>query len=193
MMVQSSCKVGATDYAALAMATSDKMFLSRGVLIELIGIIRMIESLLTAPPWVVTRTASGIGPVDITKTTIWLTLQTLLNHKCWRDYRRLANHLPGNLLGGTLQGVWLQCTDFDVPQRHPPPVASFKATDVVAGRRARFQSTLAALERLLAWTWAERASFTARFFGGTQHSRQFYAAAVKKKQTHRHACHRQQP
>ena len=166
MMVQSSCTVGATDYATLAMATSDKMFLSRGVLIELIGIIRMIESLLTVPQWVVTRTASGVGPVDTTKTTIWLTLQTLLNHKCWRDYTRLAICLPEILLGGTLQGVWLQTADFDVPQRHPPPVASFKASDVVAGRRARFQSTLVALERLLEWTRAERASFTVRFAGG---------------------------
>ena len=125
----------------------------------------MIESLLTAPQWVVTRTASGAGPVNIIKTTIWLTLQTLLNHKCWHDYRRLAIHLPDMLLGGTLHGVWLQCADFDVPQRHPPPVASFKASDVVAGRRARFQSTLVALERLLEWTRAERASFAVRFLG----------------------------
>ena len=136
MMVQPSCKVCDTDYAARAMAASAKLILSRGVLIGLIGVIRLIESLLTAPPWVVTRTASGVGPVNITKTTSWLTLQTLVNHKCWRDYRRLAIHLPEILLGGTLQGVWLQCTDFDVPQRHPPPVASFKASDAVACRRA---------------------------------------------------------
>ena len=58
LMIQSSCSVGATDYSTLARVTSDKMFLSMGVLVELIGIVRMIEQILTAPQWVLTRTAS---------------------------------------------------------------------------------------------------------------------------------------
>ena len=168
---------GATDYSTLARMTSDKMFLSIGVLIELCAIIRMIEQILLPPQWVLTPAASGAQdmsgtpswrPVKITRTTIWLTLQTLLNHKCWRDYRRLTMHLPELLLGGTFQGVWLQCSDFDEPCQDRPvaSVVSSKRMKVLARRRERFQSTLDALERLLAWTQAEHASFTERFLGG---------------------------
>ena len=50
-------------------------------------------------------------------------------------------------------------------------MASSKRMGVLMRRRERFQSTLDALERLLAWTRAERASFTERFLG-EPHSRQ---------------------
>ena len=62
LMVQSSCHVGVADYATLAKKTCDNMFLSIGVLIELIGIIRMTDQILQPTPLQpLKQLASGSG------------------------------------------------------------------------------------------------------------------------------------
>ena len=91
-----------------------------------------------------------------------------MNHRCWRDYRKLVTYLPEILLGGTFQGIWLQCSDFDEPRASRPvaaPSTTTKREGIVERRRTRFAVTLAALERLLKWTRLERAAFMERFLG----------------------------
>ena len=115
MTVQSPLNVGRTDYFTLAQETSDNLFLSIGVLTEMIGIVRMVEQMLSAPQWVVQASDSGWQPICIHRQTISAMCKTLLVHKCWRDYSKLAIHLPEILLGGSFRGIRLQCTDFDSP------------------------------------------------------------------------------
>ena len=188
LMVQSSCHVGVADYAAFAKTTCDNMFLSIGVLIELIGIIRMTDQILQPTPLQpLKQLASGIdASTKLTKTTIRLTLQTLLNHRCWRDYRKLVTYLPEIHLGGTFQGIWLQCSDFDAPGASRPVAApSTKREGIVERRRTRFAVTLAALERLLKWTRLEHAAFAERFLGvATRIKPGLPTANAKKEQVH---------
>ena len=136
---------------------------------ELAGIVRMVDQLLQPTP--LKQLASGSSgstgrSTKVTKTTIRLTLQTLLNHRCWRNFRKLVSRLPEILLGGTFQGVWLQVSDFDAPFAASRPVAApgTKSMAIVARRRTRFAVTMVVLERLLAWTRLERAAFMQRFF-----------------------------
>jgi len=174
MIVQSSTHIGRTDYVTLAKETSDNMFLSIGVLTEMIGIVRLVEQILTAPQWVVSQAPDGsLKPVSISKTTIWAMCRTLLVHKCWRDYHKLAIHLSEILLGGSFQGIRLQCSDFDSPgkrgqaQSQPvaAPSAAIKRLGVVERRRERFKAVLVALERLRDWARQERATFMQQLLG----------------------------
>ena len=158
MVVQSSTNVGRTDYVTLAKETSDQMFLSIGVLTEMIGIVRLVEQFLAAPQWVVSQAPNGsLKPVSISRSTIWAVCRTLLAHKCWRDYRKLAIHLSEILLGGSFQGIQLHRSDFDSPGKRgnqSRPVAAsesaIQSLQVVERRRERFRAVLVALERLLA-------------------------------------------
>lgn len=174
MIVQSSTKVGRIDYVTLAKEISDKMFLSIGVLTEMIGIVRLVEQILTAPQWVVSQSPDGkLKPVKISKTTIWALCSTLLVHKCWRDYPKLATHLSEILLGGSFQGIRLQRSDFDSPgkrgQAQSQPVAApaetIKSLGVVERRRQRFGAALIALHRLRDWARQERATFMEQLLG----------------------------
>ena len=174
MIVQSSTNVGRTDYVTLAKETSDKMFLSIGVLTEMIGIVCLVEQFLTAPQWVVSRSPDGgLKPLSISRTTMWAVCRTLLAHKCWRDYRKLSIHLSEILLGGSFQGIQLHRSDFDSPgkqgQAQSQPVAAsqsaIKSKQVVERRRERFRVVLVALERLRDWARQERATFMQQLLG----------------------------
>ncbi len=128
--------VGSSD---VAFKQSCAMQFGVAVLIEIQGIVRLLEGLLAAPAWVAgNSTGEPRRPVKITKYTLWLTCRTLLAHKAWRDYPMLVKHLPEILLGATFRGVPLQGNEFVEPpargkKQALPPVHA-RDQDVVTAR-----------------------------------------------------------
>jgi hypothetical protein len=178
LMAQSSLKVGANSTNKAALGASIAMFRSIGTLIEMIGIVRLMEQLMRAPQWVVVPNGHDeVGkqtycPVLLKQHTLWATCRTLLAHRCWRDFPTLAIRLPELLLGGTFRGVRLQSTEFDEPApcrpaatSRPLPATGVKRAAILEHRDSRFAATLVALNRLLLWARMERRLLMEKLLG----------------------------
>ena len=108
-------------------------------------------------------------------TAWWTTLRTLLAHRCWRYFPKLAVKLPEILLGGSFNGVKLQSETFQEPGQPPdqPLAAVFPAGQPStwkhrrgALRRAeRFERVMHALGRVMHWAMAERRAFMTKTMG----------------------------
>ena len=101
-----------------------------GALVEMQGIVRMMQQISSR---VVSEQRDKVGilkkvGIPKTATTWWTTLRTLLAHRCWRYFPKLAVKLPEILLGGSFNGVKLQSETFHEPGESPDqPLAVFSA------------------------------------------------------------------
>ena len=98
-------------------------------------------------------------------TTLWITCRTLLAHRCWRCFPRLAAKLPEILLGGSLNGVRLQGEAFLEPGTLLPCSDLPKLERGAQRREERFRFVLQALGRLMHWVEAERHDFMSLVMG----------------------------
>ena len=114
--------------------------------------------------------------MDIGKvaTTWWTTLRTLLAHRCWRYFPKLAVKLPEILLGGSFNGVKLQSETFHEPGESPdqPLAAVFSAGQSntwkhrnALRRSERFEHVMHGLGRVMHWAMAERRAFMTKTMG----------------------------
>ena len=104
---------------------------SRWRLAEMQGIVRMMQQICSGVVFEQRDKVGILKKVDIPKmaTAWWTTLRTLLAHRCWRYFPKLAVKLPEILLGGSFNGVKLQSETFHEPGESPdqPLVAVFSA------------------------------------------------------------------
>ena len=99
----------------------------------------------------------GIVHIGKMATTWWTTLRTLLAHRCWRYFPKLAVKLPEILLGGSFNGVKLQSETFHEPGESPDqPLAVFSAGQSntwkhrsALRRSERFEHVMHALGRVI--------------------------------------------
>ena len=143
------------------------MLTSIGVLVEIRGIVRLMEQLVNVHLWVKDHT--------LTKTTLWQVAKTLLAHKAWRRFPLLAIHLPEILLGATLRGVPLQDQVFaeplprganrGLPQVDKNLVLAKKLEGMLARRAERYNATVFAIDELIRWARHERHNFLVKVVG----------------------------
>ena len=143
------------------------MLTSIGVLVEIRGIVRLMEQLVNVHLWVKDHT--------LTKTTLWQVAKTLLAHKAWRRFPLLAIHLPEILLGATLRGVPLQDQVFaeplprganrGLPQVDKNLVLEKKLEGMLARRAERYNATVFAIDELIRWARHERHNFLVKVVG----------------------------
>lgn len=94
----------------------------------------------------------------------WMTLRTLLAHRCWRYFPKLALKLPEVLLGGSFNGVKLQNEIFHEPTGSPEAEPN-KWKRGALRRSERFEHVMHALGRLMHWAMAERRAFMTKTMG----------------------------
>ena len=114
-----------------AYTCSKEMLAAVGALVEMQGIVRMMQQICSGVVFEQRDKVGILKKVDIGKvaTIWWTTLRTLLAHRCWRYFPKLAVKLPEILLGGSFNGVKLQSETFHEPGESPdqPLVAVFSA------------------------------------------------------------------
>ena len=132
------------------------MFTAIGVLVEMQGIVRMMGQLSSGFVFehqgacsVVRKRDDGPWSRRGVATTWWTTCRTLLAHRCWRFFPKLATKLPEILLGGILNGVKLQNVIFSEPGALPAFDDLPKLERGTRRREERFCLVLQALERLM--------------------------------------------
>ena len=158
-----------------AYTCSKEMLAAVGALVEMQGIVRMMQQICSG---VVFEQRDNVGilmNVDIPKmaTTWWTTLRTLLAHRCWRHFPKLAVKLPEILLGDSFNGVKLQSETFHEPGESPDqPLAVFSAGQSntwkhrsALRRSERFEHVMHALGRVMHWAMAERRAFMTKTMG----------------------------
>ena len=128
------------------------MFQSLAVLLDVRGIIRMLDALLDF----------GISK----KHEAWATAKTLLQHRAWRHFPLLVSHLPHILLGGTMHGIDLHSDVFEepLPQKKTAASGAIK-TSRERGRERRKQRFAAvgdALDSFIDWLKLERKHYKER-------------------------------
>ena len=167
-----------------AYTCSKEMLAAVGALVEMQGIVRMMQQICSGVVFEQRGEVGILKKVGIPKmaTTWWTTLRTLLAHRCWRYFPKLAVKLPDILLGGSFNGVKLQSETFQEPGQPPDqgsqPLAAKLAAGYSAGqpctwkhlrgalRRAeRFEHVMHALGRLMEWAMAERRAFMTKTMG----------------------------
>ena len=166
--VQSSLSLASTRQALLC---ADKMFAASGVLVEMRGILKMIQAVCSGLALVeeegrilLTNKYRFTQP-DARKTPLWMTSKTLLAHRCWRAFPLLSSSITEMVLAGSYHGVSLGGHIFDDPSQ---PLATGersiagKRARVAAARDERFDLVVEALDRLIKWTMAERQEFLHR-------------------------------
>ena len=156
-----------------AITCSDAMFTAIGVLVQMRGIIRMMQSLcrgLTLEQqggrWCITNERKLANPWNATmrKSTLWLTCKTLLMHTCWRVFPKLSSSLTEILLGASFRGVPLQSSTFVEPSGRAAS-GETHARAAASNREQRFESALCAIDRVLLWAKEERHQFMSRILG----------------------------
>ena len=113
-----------------AYTCSKEMLAAVGALVDMQGIVRMMQQLWSGVVFEQRDNVGSLKKVDIPKmvTTWWTKLRTLLAHRCWRYFPTLAVKLPDILLGGSLNGVHLQSGTCHEPGESPDqPLAVFSA------------------------------------------------------------------
>ena len=120
---QTSLKLLSSD---AAYNCSKNMLAAVGALVEMQGIVRMMGQICTGVVFeqrgscgVMKELEGGPWGHKNLATTWWTTLRTLLAHRCWRYFPKLAVKLPEILLGGSFNGVNLQNEIFQEPGRSP--------------------------------------------------------------------------
>ena len=90
-----------------AYTCSKEMLAAVGALVEMQGIVRMMQQICSGVVFEQRDKVGILKKVDIPKmaTTWWTTLRTLLAHRCWRYFPKLAVKLPEILLGGSFNGA----------------------------------------------------------------------------------------
>ena len=159
-----------------AYTCSKEMLAAVGALVEMQGIVRMMQQICSGVVFEQRDKVGILKKVDIPKmaTTWWTTLRTLLAHRCWRCFPKLAVKLPEILLGGSFNGVKLQSETFHEPGESPDqPLASvFSAGQSntwkhrnALRRSERFEHVMHALGRVMHWAMAERRAFMTKTMG----------------------------
>ena len=150
---------------------SKDMLAAVGALVEMQGIVRMMGQICTGVVFeqcgscgVMKELEGGPWRHKNQATTWWMTLRTLLAHRCWRYFPKLAVKLPEVLLGGSFNGVKLQNEIFQEPARSPEAEPN-KWKRGALRRSARFEHVMHALGRLMHWAMAERRAFMTRTMG----------------------------
>ena len=151
------------------------MLAAVGALVEMQGIVRMMQQICSGVVFEQRDKVGILKKVDIPKmaTTWWTTLRTLLAHRCWRYFPKLAVKLPEILLGGSFNGVKLQSETFHEPGESPDqPLAVFSAGQSntwkhrnALRRSERFEHVMHALGRVMHWAMAERRAFMTKTMG----------------------------
>lgn len=162
--VQSSMSIGSTRRALQCM---EHMFAASGALVEMRGILRMVQALSSGFAFVQKENKAVLTIKDQkekNKKALWMTSQTLLAHRCWRTFPLLSANITEIVLQGSFRGVSLRGRIFDEPGQ---PLAASKTIDgkralVAAARDERFDLVLQAIDRLIKWTLAERKEFAHR-------------------------------
>ena len=158
-----------------AYTCSKEMLAAVGALVEMQGIVRMMQQICSGVVFEQRDKVGILKKVDIPKmaTTWWTTLRTLLAHRCWRYFPKLAVKLPEILLGGSFNGVKLQSETFHEPGESPDqPLAVFSAGQSntwkhrnALRRSERFEHVMHALGRVMHWAMAERRAFMTKTMG----------------------------
>ena len=150
---------------------STNMLAAVGALVEMQGIVRMMGQICTGVVFeqrgscgVMKELEGGPWRHKNLATTWWTTLRTLLAHRCWRYFPKLAVKLPEILLGGSFNGVKLQNEIFQEPASSPEAEPD-KWKRGALRRSARFEHVMHALGRLMHWAMAERRAFMTRTMG----------------------------
>ncbi len=151
---------------------SKNMLAAVGALVEMQGIVRMMGQLGSGFVFeqrgncgVVKQGDRGPWAKKGTATTWWTTCRTLLAHRCWRYFPKLAVKLPEILLGGSLNGVKLQSQTFLEPGTTPAFSQLHKWDRGARLREERFEKVLQALGCLIHWAGAERRLFMSSIMG----------------------------
>ena len=155
---------------------SQKMLAAVGALVEMQGIVRMMNGLCSGLVFeqrgktgVIKQLDGGPWKQKNMATTWWTTCRTLLSHRCWRFFPYLSVKLPEILLGGSLNGVMLKNDIFMEPG--DPAVGGVTGLNKwqrgALQRQERFKHVMHALERLMHWARAERRSFMSKTMGVT--------------------------
>ena len=158
-----------------AYTCSKEMLAAVGALVEMQGIVRMMQQICSGVVFEQRDKVGILKKVDIGKvaTIWWTTLRTLLAHRCWRYFPKLAVKLPEILLGGSFNGVKLQSETFQEPGESPDqPLAVFSAGQSntwkhrgALRRSERFEHVMHALGRVMHWAMAERRAFMTKTMG----------------------------
>ena len=159
-----------------AYTCSKEMLAAIGSLVEMQGIVRMMQHICTGVVFEQRGKVGVMKYVEIPKmaTTWWTTLRTLLAHRCWRYFPKLAVKLPEILLGGSFAGVKLQSGIFQEPGESPgQPLAAVSLAGHSNTRKEgnalrrweRFEQVMQALGRLMNWAMAERRAFMTKTMG----------------------------
>ena len=92
------------------------MLQSLAALLDVRGIIRMLEALLEP---------TAYSRPYFRKRVVWATAKTLLQHRAWIHFPLLVSHMPHILLGGTMQGIDLHSdlSEEPIPQKRRRPLA----------------------------------------------------------------------
>ena len=139
-----------------AYVCSQSMLTAVGVLVEMQGIVRMMNGLCSGIVFeqrgkrgVIKECGGGPWQQPHLATAWWTTCRTLLSHRCWRFFPMLSIRLPEILLGGSFHGVKLQNDIFSEPGRNPAvggsrdaPLAKWKRGASSAGCRPRHATLL---------------------------------------------------
>ena len=148
-----------------AYTCSKEMLAAVGALVEMQGIVRMLREICSG--WVFEQRGKGgiLKKVDLGKslTGWWTTLRTLLAHRCWRYFPKLALKLPGILLDGSFMGVKLQSEIFNEPGNSPDqPFSKHRNASM---RSDRFDHVMDALGQVMHWAMDERRVFMSKTMG----------------------------
>jgi len=159
--------------AEAAYVFSQNMLAAIGALVEMQGIVRMMSQITSGIVFEQRGDRAVLKQVDggpwgkkhLTETVLWATCKTLLSHRCWRHFPKLASKLPEILLGGSFNGVPLQSQTFCEPGTVPDFQGPDKWKRGAQRREARFTHVLHALSRLMRWAGDERRAFMAKVLG----------------------------
>ena len=131
---------------------SQQMMAAVGALVEMQGIVRMMSQFSLGLVFeqcdrggVIKELGGGPWKHKHVATTWWMTLRTLLAHRCWRYFPNLAVKLPEILLGGSFNGVKLQNEIFLEPGQSPAFSEPDKWKRGALRRQERFQHVMHAL------------------------------------------------
>ena len=150
---------------------SKEMLAAVGALVEMQGIVRMMQQICSGVVFEQRGKAGILKKVELPKiaTTWWTTLRTLLAHRCWRYFPKLAVKLPEILLGGSFSGVKLQSEIFQEPGGTAAASLAGQSNTRKEGnalrRKERFEHVMHALGRLIHWAMAERRAFMTKTMG----------------------------